>query len=161
MLSPIILTIVYLCLPLEERFRKLPCGNGFLREDRQGNRQSSGSPECGNGRGASLEGEAQMWLFHFYLGFSLVEQFESSTSVSCRWDGTCLYCAEQLLLSISLHSCGRHDYKMKASIESYTMLSLAHELTLVVLSPCGVSLRRGIIPEWIFWAPTVPYTTPH
>lgn len=30
-----ILTVTCLCLPLEERIRELPRGNGFLREDRQ------------------------------------------------------------------------------------------------------------------------------
>lgn len=31
-----ILTVVYLCLPLAKCVRELSCGDGLLREDRQG-----------------------------------------------------------------------------------------------------------------------------
>lgn len=52
-------TVMFLFLPLAERVRKLPCGNGLLREDRQGDRQPCGSSECCHGGGTCVEGETQ------------------------------------------------------------------------------------------------------
>lgn len=47
----------YLCLPLAECVREFPRGNGFLREDRQGDWQPCGSSECCHGGGTRMEGE--------------------------------------------------------------------------------------------------------
>lgn len=53
---------VELCLPLAECIGKLPCGHGFLREDRQGDWQPCRSSERCHGGGTCMEGETQLLL---------------------------------------------------------------------------------------------------
>lgn len=55
-------TFMYLCLHLAECFREFPCGNGFLREDRQGDWQPCGSSECCHGGRTRVEGETHLIL---------------------------------------------------------------------------------------------------
>ena len=51
--------LVCFCCPLAECVGELPSGHGLLREDRQGDRQPCGGPECCHGGGARVEGETQ------------------------------------------------------------------------------------------------------
>lgn len=51
--------VMRLCLPLEERFREFPGGDGFLRENRPSDRQPRGSAERCHGGGTRVEGETR------------------------------------------------------------------------------------------------------
>lgn len=51
--------------PLAERVRKLPRGDGLLREDRQGDWQPCRSSECCHGGGTRVEGETQPQFFNY------------------------------------------------------------------------------------------------
>lgn len=55
--------------PIAERVRKFPCGDGLLREDRQGDRQPCGSSECCHGGGTCMEGETQLQFLSSFCTF--------------------------------------------------------------------------------------------
>lgn len=191
---------VVLFLPLAERVGKLPCGNGLLREDRQGDWQPSGSSERRHGRGTCMEGEKQPQFFNYLnartilvisqilinkINLKILLFWADKLCVSLRETDrghlpnyeTCQMNCPQWLIQCDqkhydpmvfwlLFKVWKRSSQDKWLLNTYKHLNKTvqiqwnnmlseptyipdHELIPVVLSVCGVSLRRGV-KEWTY-----------